>query len=79
MIVNSEGYIVTKSDNETVEPVDAPEVEIGNKSNFYFAIKDGDKYKAVKTVNCSDAENVSCEQGGDDWEYRIHISKLGEN
>ena len=77
--IDDDGYLIAKSSAGAIEPVDAPEVEIENKSHFYFAIKDGDKYKAVKKVNCSDTENVNCEQGGDDWEYKICISKLGEN
>lgn len=79
VFVNDEGYIAAKDSNETVSPADAPEIAFGNKSYLYFAIKDGDKYKAVKPVNCNDTKNVNCEKGGDDWEYKISITELGEN
>ena len=79
--VGSNGYLST-TDGE-LAPCE-PEVVVGWGLTFYFAIKEGDKYKAVKWLSggCPitwNSNNVTCRQGGDDYEYKLTISELGDN
>lgn len=82
--VGENGYLSVKSGG-TLEPITEPEVEINCTSTFYFATKDEAGYKAVKwgsSGSCPitwQSDKVTCQKGGDDYEYEVKISGLGEN
>ncbi len=82
-ITVSNGYL-SRNDGKTLYPF-SPEVIINTDNTFYFAIKDGNKYKAVKWADSKkcpitwSSDYVSCHQGGDDYEYKVSISKLSDN
>ncbi len=82
--VGENGYLSVES-GDTLEPIAKPEVEINCASTFYFATKDEAGYKAVKWVseeNCPitwESDKVTCRQGGDDCEYELTISELGDS
>lgn len=80
--VGSNGYLKA-ADGELVPR--EPQVVVGRGFTFYFATKDGDKYKAVKwgsSGKCPitwESDKVTCRQGGDDYEYEVNISELGDS
>ncbi len=85
--VNSSNSEIIAKEGKTLADVamTSPQVEIDSQGEFYFAIKDGDKYKAVKWSNPAkcpitwpDNDKVNCQMGGDEYEYNISISALGD-
>lgn len=80
--VGSNGYL--KTTGGELVPCET-EVVVDRDGAFYFATKDGDRYKAVKwssSGSCPvtwNSDKVVCRQGGDDYECKVTISEPGDS